>query len=402
MTGDTHTIPPIPQPRSAPSAAPPAPPTPVPPLASVPPRHPTAAAPSATPIGIVTAPTARDGQQTPLARTTAARELGLKRGEFELAVLLGHIRTVPDPAGGRRRVSRDEIDRVRAARGFPEDLRAQIGTVGTADGAALMEITRERFARLARAGVLTPIKFYVNRYRAVVWLYLAEELRQFAAAEVNAPLLDGRTPDTMRARLATGVDLRARTWRRRHVGLLLRQLENPWERAAVIASFLDPRRRSGAVRDPYERAYLTRLKPEPLTRAAPESPTAHIVERITTADDPEEINWLRASLTLSLMEARRHRPAPRPDLPPIGSAPPAREHARAEPPPHPQPTPHAQLPSRAYPHPALPPASPASGPVSAAQGAGPEAADPRLSQPAGPGRSQEPRGLLKWLRRRRV
>lgn len=27
----------------------------------------------------------------------------------------------------------------------------------------------------------TTVKFYLNRYRAVVWLYLAEELRRFRA-----------------------------------------------------------------------------------------------------------------------------------------------------------------------------------------------------------------------------
>ena len=39
----------------------------------------------------------------------AARELGLKRGEFDLAVHLGHIRTLPDEGGGGRRVARSEI-----------------------------------------------------------------------------------------------------------------------------------------------------------------------------------------------------------------------------------------------------------------------------------------------------
>ena len=33
------------------------------------------------------------------------------------------------------------------------------------------------------------VRFYLNRYRAVVWLYLAEELRQFAADSANASLL---------------------------------------------------------------------------------------------------------------------------------------------------------------------------------------------------------------------
>lgn len=36
-------------------------------------------------------------------------------------------------------------------------------------------------------------KFYLNRYRAVVWLYLAEELRQFGA-DLTQHLLAGQRP----------------------------------------------------------------------------------------------------------------------------------------------------------------------------------------------------------------
>ncbi|CAM5674603.1 putative protein OS=Streptomyces tendae OX=1932 GN=GUR47_29245 PE=4 SV=1 [Streptomyces tendae] len=60
--------------------------------------------------------TTRDASVT---RQRAARELGLRRSEFDLAVELGRIRTVPDDGGGGRRVARDEIDRIRAADGFP-------------------------------------------------------------------------------------------------------------------------------------------------------------------------------------------------------------------------------------------------------------------------------------------
>lgn len=49
----------------------------------------------------------------------AARELGLKRGELELAVQLGVIRTVPDEGGGGRRVPRSEVDRVSSGRASP-------------------------------------------------------------------------------------------------------------------------------------------------------------------------------------------------------------------------------------------------------------------------------------------
>lgn len=338
------------------------------------PTRPSPSAPSSHP------PTSRAGAPPTVARSSAARELGLKRGEFDLAVMLGRIRTVADPAGGRRRVRREEIDRVRATPGFPESLRDRVKTVGTADGAALMDITSARFTRLARAGVLTPVKWYVNRYRAVVWLYLEEELRQFTASADSTVLLTGRAPEGLRTRLEEGTDLRARNWRSRHAGFLLRQAEDPWERAAAGASLLDPVQLSEVVRDPYERAYLNRLKPEPLTQAAPESPTSRIVERIVTADDPNEISWLRANVILTLEEARRLRPAPRPGRPPISASP--RPHPALDP--VPWPTAHvAGAAPGQWVHETLPP-------------------EGRMPEPDEDGRREEPRGLFKWLRRRRT
>ncbi|MFF8657569.1 DUF6397 family protein [Streptomyces huasconensis] len=247
-----------------------------------------------------------------MTQSSAARELGLKRGEFDLAVMLGHIRTAGDGNGGQRRVAREEIDRVRGSEGFPESLRKVVRAVGTTEGAELMGISPARFTRLARAGALTPAKFYLNRYRAVVWLYLSEELRQFAEIEANVGLLTGRMPGAMRARLDEGQDLRARNWRGRYADSLLRQCEDPWERAAAMASLLDPLQTAEIIRDPYERAYLNRLKPAPRAHGAPDSPVARIVERITTADDPDEIRWLRSSLLIGLVQARAQRPAPRP------------------------------------------------------------------------------------------
>ncbi|WP_055701815.1 DUF6397 family protein [Streptomyces silaceus] len=288
----------------------------------------------------------------------AARELGLKRGEFDLAVTLGRIRTVGEAPGGQRRVACAEIDRVRGSEGFPEALHQSIRAVGTAEGARLMDITTTRFTRLARAGVLTPVKFYLNRYRTVVWLYLAEELRHFTQGEANADLLTGRMPGEMRERLDQGQDLRARNWRGRYAAFLLSQYDNPWERAAAMASLLDPVRLAEIVRDPYERAYLNRLKPMPRTQGAPDSPVARIVERLTTADDPDEIRWLRSSLLIGLVQARAQRPAPRPA---------SRPEARTVP----EPPDHAKEP----------------------QAASDVAAEASL---------QESRGLMKWLRRRRT
>ncbi|MFE0100550.1 DUF6397 family protein [Streptomyces sp. NPDC059009] len=253
--------------------------------------------------------------RTSVSRSRAARELGLKRGEVELAVMLERIHTVRDPAGGPRRVTRDEIERVHATDGYPDEWRRSIRAVGTAEGAELLSITTARFSRLARAGLLTPLKFYLNRYRAVVWLYHADALREFAADEANAELLTGRAPESIRSRLEAGGDARARNWRGRHASFLLRQAADAWERAAAAASQLDPVQIAELVKDPYERAYLRRLRPEPQGQASPtspDSPAARLIETITTADDPDEIRWLRATLVIALDEARMGHPAPRP------------------------------------------------------------------------------------------
>ncbi|MEU7662001.1 DUF6397 family protein [Streptomyces lincolnensis] len=242
----------------------------------------------------------------------AARELGLKRVEFDLATHLGLIRTLPDEGGGGRRVPRSEIERLRADKDFPDSLRARVKTVGTTEGAALMDVPVGRFARLARLGLVAPVAYYLNRYRAVVWLYLAEELRQFAADEKNTTLLNARMPESLRGQLEAGVDLRPRNWRGRHRGFLLRQTDDPWQRAGVLAGFLDTAHISQLVLDPYERSHLNRFRPAPPAHGAPGSPAAQLAARIMTANDPDEVAWLRAELTATLEEARRNRPAPRP------------------------------------------------------------------------------------------
>ncbi|MFJ6569571.1 DUF6397 family protein [Streptomyces sp. NPDC091292] len=255
------------------------------------------------------APTA-EGRRIPsspptVAQSRAARELGLARIDFDLAVQLGRIRTVPDGSGGHRRVAQAELDRVRSAAGFPHTLRESVKAVGTKEGAELLGITSARFTKLARLGLLRPVKFYLNRYRAVVWLYLAEDLHEFAAKGDSHTLLTGRTPEHFRSQLDTGTDLRARNWRFRYLGSLLRQTEDPWERAAVTASLLPSDRITETVRDPGERARLTRLGPPRLSKGNPNAPTAQIVERIMTADDEDEIAWLQVSLGLCLAEARQ-------------------------------------------------------------------------------------------------
>lgn len=255
----------------------------------------------------------------PLSASRAARELGLKRSELDLGILLGHIRTTVDADGSHRRVAPEEIDRLRATGLHRETLRERVRTVGTTEGARLMGISPVRFGKLARTGYITPVKFYLNRYRAVVWLYLAEELKELADREPG--LLTGRSPQAMRALLDAGEDRRARNWRGRRLGLLTRQTEDPWGQAAITGSVLDPVQFAEVVDDPYERAYLNRLRPGLVARHGESPATREAMDRLLLADGPDEILWQRVSLALLLDEAREHRPAPRPEssrpLPPL-------------------------------------------------------------------------------------
>ncbi|MEQ8147875.1 DUF6397 family protein [Streptomyces sp. OP7] len=242
----------------------------------------------------------------------AARELGLRRTEFDLAVRLGRIRTAPGRDAGERRVAHAEIERLRAGPGFPESLRRSVHAVGTAEGADLLDVPKSRFTRLARLGLLVPVTFYLNRYRAVVWLYLADELRLFGDDDKNTPLLTGRTPEGLRGLLDSGIDLRPRNWRSRHLGFLLRESDDPWARAGAVASFLDPHRVTEVVKDPYDRSCLNGFRRRPPGGGSPDSPAALLREHLMTAQDADEIDWLRADLARLTDEARAHRPAPRP------------------------------------------------------------------------------------------
>lgn len=247
------------------------------------------------------------------APSRAARELDLTRGDFDLAVNLGLIRTVPDEGGGGRRVARAEIDRLRAEDGFPDALRERVATVGTHEGAEIMDVTPTRFTNLARFGLLVPVRFYLNRYRTVVWLYLTEELRQFAAERSNARLLTGRMPAEVRDAMKAKLDRRPRNWRGRHIGFLLRQAgDDPWAHAAAVACLLDPADVADVVEDPYERDHLNRCRPRLPAHGAPGSPTAERAQELMTASEPDEVAWFRADLAHTMETARRQHPAPRP------------------------------------------------------------------------------------------
>ncbi|MBB4716853.1 hypothetical protein BJ965_006735 [Streptomyces luteogriseus] len=231
-----------------------------------------------------------------------------------------------------------EIDRLRSGDGFPDVLRDRVATVGTTEGAKLMEVAPTRFTSLARYGLLIPVKFYLNRYRAVVWLYLAEELRQFAAERCHARLLTARrTPPEIRDALKAGMDRRPRNWRGRHIGFLTRQAgDDPWARAAAVACLLDPADVADVVRDPCERTRLARCRPRLPAHGAPGSPGAELAETLMTASEPDEVAWFRADLAHTMETARRHHPvadalSPEPSAGPDPLAPPPAPSAGPDP-----------------------------------------------------------------------
>ena len=238
----------------------------------------------------------------PRTARAAAKELGLKPRELALAMQLDVVRSVPGANGGPRRVPGEDLRRLKGAEGFPESLKERLRVVGAAEGAAMLGISPSRFARLARAGVFCPVRFYINRYRTVVWLYLAEDLRGFA--ERRSELLNGRFPAYLRERLAQGADRRARLWRHRRVEQLARQASGPWERAAVRASVLDEDVLARAVSDGKERALLLALRPS-LT-GMPSGTPAHqeMAADLCLAEDDDEILWHRVMLSVGLEEAR--------------------------------------------------------------------------------------------------
>jgi hypothetical protein len=237
----------------------------------------------------------------------AREELGLDFSLFELALQLGEIRTVPRGAG-QWRVPVDEVTRLRDAEGHPQALLDRLRLVTSTEGAAMIGISRDRLVRLARLGLIRPVRWYVNRYRALVWVYLGQELREFAAA--SPALLEGRLPAGLREAPDAGEDQRARGWRSRRVAQLVRDSHDAWEEAAVWAALLGPEVADEALPDPLERARLRDIRaalppgrPGPL--ASPE-----LIRGLTTADDPDEIALALIGLADALGRARSEQPAP--------------------------------------------------------------------------------------------
>lgn len=240
----------------------------------------------------------------------AREELCLQAAEFEVALQIGEVRTAP-AVGGRRRVVREDVDRLRGEEGFPDGLRARLALVGGIEAAAMIGISRERFTRLAKAGFLRPVRWYVNRYRAVVWLYLAEDVRRFARE--HPALLEGRLPAELREALDGGEDRRARGWRSRRVEELVRDAEDAWAEAAAWAALLGPRATAEAVSDVRERACLRGLCPALPAGSAGLYASRELTEAQVVACDPDEIAFAHVSLADALIRARAIRPGPQPE-----------------------------------------------------------------------------------------
>lgn len=242
----------------------------------------------------------------PLPLGRARDALGLDHEAFDLAVQVGEIRTVAR-APGRWVVPRGEIDRLLVPGRGSRALRARGRLVSSTAAAELMGIGRGRFVRLARAGRVSPVRWYVNKYRATVWLYLAGELAEYA--ERNPALMKGPLPIALRTAVDAGQDARARRWRERRAAQLVRDAYDAWEEAAVWAALLGPGEVAAAVPDPSERARLygirASLPPGRVGRAAPEQ-----IRAVTTADDPEEIGRALVALADALDRARLPRPGP--------------------------------------------------------------------------------------------
>ncbi|CAM5282118.1 hypothetical protein SVIOM74S_07987 [Streptomyces violarus] len=64
--------------------------------------------------------------------------------------------------------------------------------------------------------------------------------------------------------------------------------------------------------DPYERAYLARVRPEPVFGRPGSVAARETMGELMLADEPDEILWRRINLTLGLDHARGVRPAPHP------------------------------------------------------------------------------------------
>ncbi len=206
---------------------------------------------------------------------------------------------VPQPVGPAGRAAPQG-----AAGAFgPDEFWSGGRLVGAVTGGELLRVTRERFVRLARAGCFRPVRWYVNRYRAVVWLYSADEVAAFA--EEQPEWLTGRLPEEVRAALDDGLDLRAAGWRTRRAALLAARSADAWQEAAVWLALLGPERCADLVAEPRERALLAAVRPCLLTGRPPGPADAGQGSAVPLmAQEAREIAYARRSLAGALSRAR--------------------------------------------------------------------------------------------------
>ncbi|MYS23098.1 MULTISPECIES: DUF6397 family protein, partial [unclassified Streptomyces] len=278
----------------------------------------------------------------PLAR--ARDELGLDYDEFEVALQIGEVPCVAC-GPGQWKVPAQAVARLRAEPDHREALLARLRLVNSDEAARLLGIGRERFVRLARAGYVRPVRWYVNQYQAVVWIYLARELTEFA--DRRPALLHGPLPADLREAVAAGEDERPRGWRARRTAQLVRDAHDAWEEAAVWAALLGPEIVAEAVPDPDDRGHLRRLRAElPPGRVGRAS--AERISELTSADRPEEIAAALLALATALGRARALRAAPRfPGTEPLPARPlpPARPALSPSEPPLPHMAPEVRAPA---------------------------------------------------------
>ncbi|WP_405591899.1 DUF6397 family protein [Streptomyces sp. NBC_01190] len=266
------------------------------------------------------APPADTGPVAPalLTLTRAREELGLDHDDFDVALQTGEVPSVVC-GPGQWKVPAEAVARLRSAEGHPEPLLARLRLVSSDEAAKLLGVGRERFVRLARAGYAHPLRWYVNQYQAVVWMYLAWEVAELG--DTHPELLHGPLPQDLREAVAAGEDQRPRRWRARRTAQLVRDAHDAWEEAAVWAALLGPEIVADAVPDAFDRTHLRKLRGElPPGRVGRASATR--IREVTVADHPEEITLGLLALADALGRARALRPAPRPSSRP-GSGPPA-------------------------------------------------------------------------------
>ncbi len=351
-----------------------------------------AARPAQDRLAVDGPPAVADGSLMTLARARDA--LGLDYDEFELAVQIGEVSTVVCGTHSWK-VKSEEVDRLLAEEGHPLPLLDRVRLVGSAEAARELGVGRERFVRLARAGHIRPVRWYVNRYRALVWMYLARDLP--VLAEQFPELLKGPLPEELRAAVAEGGDERARGWRSRRVTQLLRDASDAWDEAAVWSALLGPELVDSAVPDPYERAHLRKLRAA-LPPGRPGMATPEQIKAIATADHPDEVAPALVALADALGRARNARPAPGRAVGAAAGLVAGLAPLPAAPPPS-QPVPSSVPPASVTP----PPALPAPGRPAAAAGpktAGPKTAGPKTAEPEAAAATPGLRGLLRLLGRR--